>query len=160
MVRKIVTGVSALFLTACTSGHAAHGAHDEGVRQVAVAGAQVMPFDLERSTHTFADTAYGGEQGVVSDDGDGAQIVLIRRHLSDEAARFARGEFGAPERIHGRAMPGLDVLRANYSALQVTYADIPNGGGISYRARDAEMIDAIHAWFAAQRSDHGAHAAH
>jgi hypothetical protein len=44
--------------------------------------------------------------------------------------------------------------------LQVAYADIPNGGGISYRARDAEMIDAIHAWFAAQRSDHGAHAAH
>ena len=96
----------------------------------------------------------------MSDGGDGAQIVLIRRHLSDEAARFARGEFGSPERIHGHEMPGLGVLRANYSALQVAYAELPNGGAISYRARDAEMIDAIHAWFAAQRSDHGAHAAH
>jgi len=41
MVRKIVTGVSELFLKDCTNGHAAHGAHDERVRQVAVAAAQV-----------------------------------------------------------------------------------------------------------------------
>jgi hypothetical protein len=133
-------------------------AHEHRLRQVAEAGAQVMPFDLERSTHVFTDTPWGGEQVVVSDDGDATQIALIRSHLADEAARFARGDFGSPEQIHGHDMPGLAVLRE--ARLDVAYAEVQGGGKITYRAEDAAAIEAIHAWFAAQRSDHGPHAAH
>lgn len=127
---------------------------------IAEAGAQVMPFDLERTTHTFTDEPWGGRQVVVSNDGDAEQSALIRSHLSDEAAKFARGDFASPEAIHGREMPGLDVLRARHSSVEVSYADISGGGSITYRSQDRASIDAIHAWFQAQRSDHGAHAAH
>jgi hypothetical protein len=135
-------------------------AHEDRLRQVASAGERVMPFDLERSTHTFADAAWGGAQTVVSDDGDEAQIALIRSHLAAEAVRFARGDFGSPESIHGHDMPGLAVLREKYAALDVAYVDVPGGGEITYRTQDAGAVEAIHLWFAAQRSDHGRHAAH
>ncbi len=129
-------------------------------RAVAEVGARVMPFDLNRSTHTFTDAEWGGEQRVISDDGDVAQIALIRAHLAAEARRFAEGDFSSPENIHGHDMPGLAVLRQHSEALSVGYADTAQGGVISYRARDPAIIEALHAWFAAQRTDHGAHAAH
>lgn len=138
------------------------GASASAERQQAVAqaGAEVMPFDLERTTHTFTDEPWGGRQVVVSDDGDAQQVALIRSHLSEEAARFARGDFASPEAIHGHDMPGLEVLRERYGSVEVSYADIAGGGSITYRSQDRGSIDAIHAWFQAQRSDHGAHAAH
>ncbi len=132
----------------------------ERLQAVAAAGAQVMPFDLQRTTHTFTDETWGGTQVVVSNDGDAEQVALIRSHLSDEAAKFVRGDFASPEAIHGREMPGLDVLRVRHSSVEVSYADISGGGSITYRSQDRASIDAIHAWFQAQRSDHGAHAAH
>lgn len=135
-------------------------ASNERLRAVAEVGAQVMPFDLERTTHTFADQPWGGRQIVVSDDADPQQAALIRPHLSEEAAKFARGGFGSPEAIHGRDMPGLGVLRDRYSSVEVSYTEIANGGSIAYRSEDRASIEAIHAWFQAQRSDHGAHAAH
>jgi hypothetical protein len=59
--------------------------------EVAERGAQVMPFDLDATTHTFTDTDDGGIQTVTADDpGDGDQIELIRAHLRDERAKFAR----------------------------------------------------------------------
>jgi hypothetical protein len=133
-------------------------ASSERLHAVAEAGAEVMPFDLERTTHTFLDRAWGGEQNVVSDDGDAAQIAFIRSHLSEEAAKFARGDFASPEAIHGRDMPGLAVLRERYAAIDVAYAEIPAGASITYRSQDTAAVEAIHAWFEAQRADHGAHA--
>lgn len=127
---------------------------------VAEAGGQIMPFDLERTTHTFADQPWGGRQVVVSDDGDAQQVALIRAHLAEEAAKFARGDFGSPEAIHGSDMPGLSVLRERYSSVEVSYAEVAGGGEITYRSEDRAVIDSIHAWFQAQRSDHGAHAMH
>lgn len=150
----------------CTQMHdqpgadAGSSASNERLRAVAEAGAQVMPFDLERTTHTFSDQPWGGAQIVVSDDGDAQQVALIRSHLAQEAAKFARGDFAAPQAIHGDEMPGLNVLRQHYSSIEVAYADIAAGGSITYRSQDRALIDAIHAWFQAQRSDHGAHAAH
>jgi hypothetical protein len=135
-------------------------ASSERLQTVAEAGAEVMPFALERTTHTFLERPWGGEQRVVSDDGDAAQIGLIRSHLTQEAAKFARGDFSSPEAIHGRDMPGLGVLRERHEAIDVAYAETPAGASITYRSQDAEVVGAIHAWFAAQRTDHGAHASH
>jgi hypothetical protein len=135
-------------------------ASPERLEHVAAIGGQVMPFDLNRTTHTFSDRPWGGLQTVVSDDGDLEQQRLIRSHLADEASRFSRGEFGSPERIHGRDMPGLSVLRQRYADIEVSYAAAPAGATITYRSQDRALVDAIHAWFQAQRSDHGAHANH
>lgn len=125
---------------------------------VAAAGAQVMPFDLGRASHAFTDTPWGGEQVVVSNDNDAEQVARIRAHLSAEAAKFARGDFGDPEAIHGADMPGLSVLRERHDSLDVAYAERPGGASITYRSQDRAVIDAIHAWFQAQRTDHGPHA--
>ena len=64
------------FATGCNS------APQDRQEQVAEAGMQVMPFDLERTTHIFEKLENGGLQQVVSDDGDAEQIALIRMHLS------------------------------------------------------------------------------
>jgi hypothetical protein len=143
--------------------HSANGqawAPRERLEAVAQAGAQVMPFDLERSTHSFLDRPWGGEQIVVSDDGDAQQIALIRSHLSAEATRFSHGEFGSPEAIHGHDMPGLAALRTHHAAIDIAYSDVPNGASVAYRSQDRAVVDAIHEWFEAQRVDHGPHASH
>jgi hypothetical protein len=61
--------------------------------EVAERGAEVMPFDLEKTTHVFEPTQTGGVQKVVADDpSDGEQIALIRAHLREEAGAFRRGD--------------------------------------------------------------------
>ncbi len=141
------------------SNHADHAAHNRPAEVVA-RGEQVMPFDLERTTHSFTKTSTGGIQRVVSDDGDEGQIGLIRTHLATESEAFGRGNFASQERIHGTDMPGLTVLRQGGSALSVAYVDTPTGGQITYATSRPEVVAALHLWFDAQTSDHGDHAAH
>jgi hypothetical protein len=127
--------------------------------EVAARGANVMPFDLERTTHIFESQTDGGLQQVVADaPGDTEQIALIRSHLQEEAARFQRGDFDDPAAIHGDSMPGLAALRAGYAQIDVAYSELPDGAQIRYTTDDPAMISALHAWFAAQLSDHGGHA--
>lgn len=126
---------------------------------VAERGSRVMPFDLEATTHSFEPDADGLTQTVVVDDPtDTAQLALVRKHLQDEADRFARGDFDDPAHIHGDAMPGLSDLRAGYPSIDVTYSDVPDGGRITYRTTDADLVRALHTWGEAQTSDHGSHA--
>lgn len=126
---------------------------------VAERGAQVMPFDLDATTHVFEPTDVGGVQRVVADDpADHDQVELIRTHLLAEVARFRDGDFGDPATIHGHNMPGLAVLESKASALGITYRDLDDGAEITYSSADADVVAALHEWFAAQLSDHGGHA--
>ena len=126
---------------------------------IAARGAQVMPFNLDTTTHRFTPTAQGGIQKVTADDpGDTEDIRLIRTHLQHEANRFRSGDFSDPEAIHGPTMPGLAELRAGAARITVTYRDLPDGGEISYSSNDPGLVQAIHSWFDAQLSDHGNHA--
>lgn len=127
--------------------------------EVAAMGSMVMPFDLERTTHVFEKTDFGGLQTVVSDDGDAEQIELIRSHLAEEAERFSRGDFHDPSMIHGDDMAGLHALVTGYEKLEVAYAEVEAGAEIMYSSDDAALVEAIHQWFDAQLSDHGDHAA-
>lgn len=117
-----------------------------------------MPFDMNRTMHMFTPTASGGVQSVVSSDGDPHRIALIRSHLRKEAQAFARGNFSDPASIHGMTMPGLARLNAGARHIAVRYAETANGARITYTMSDPTLIAAIHDWFAAQVSDHGAHA--
>ena len=137
------------------------GEHDSGHdRQAAVAerGRQVMPFDLERSTHRFVKAADGGVQTVVSDDGDPKQVALIRAHLRKEARLFRQGVFDDAVTIHRPDMPGVSEIRAGTGRIDITYRDVATGGRLRYRTDDPKLADAIHRWFDAQTTDHGAHA--
>lgn len=130
--------------------------------QVATRGAKVMPFDLDRTRHVFTKTATGGEQRVVAlAADDAAQATLIRAHLKDIAERFAKGDFSGPAFIHGEDMPGLaELRRAQPGQWTAQYREVENGGEIVYASSLPALVQAIHAWFDAQVSDHGRHAQH
>jgi hypothetical protein len=127
--------------------------------EVAERGADVMPFDLDTTTHTFTNTDDGGIQSVTADDPDDTdQIRLIRAHLREERDKFARGDFEDPAAIHGHDMDGVAELAAGYRDITVTYDALPDGGRLTYTADAPQLVDAVHAWFARQVTDHGEHA--
>jgi hypothetical protein len=122
-------------------------------------GHVAMPFVLERTLHVFQMTETGGVQRVIVRDSSGSdQIPLIRQHLEREAALFESGDFSDPVALHGANMPGLKELQAGASRVKVTYIALPMGGEIRYEASDIHMVTAIHRWFGAQLSEHGADA--
>ena len=136
-------------------------ASQEETRQEEIAekGAQVMPFDLEETTHIFEKTQTGGLQKVVADDpNDAEQVALIREHLEEEAAAFRRGDFSDPSEIHGEEMPGLEDLEAGAEKMDIRYSDLPDGAKIEYESSDPALVATLHDWFDAQVSDHGDHA--
>lgn len=118
--------------------------------------AEVMPFDLEATTHTFDKTETGGVQTVTAhDQTDAEQVGLIHDHLVEEVAAFQKGDFDDPARIHGHDMPGLAELIANYDRIEIEYRSLDGGGQITYTATDPALVDALHAWFDRQTMDHG-----
>ena len=127
--------------------------------EVAERGSSVMPFDLDRTTHHFAKTDTGGVQSVTADNpADATQVELVQQHLQQEAERFRRGDFADPARIHGGDMPGLAALRGSAGKISVDYAATADGARITYATGDSVLVTALHSWFDAQVSDHGAHA--
>ena len=142
-----------LFIAGCQPSHTSD-------HQAAVAerGAEVMGFDLERSTHIFEKIENGGRQQVLSDDNDDEQIQLIQAHMTEIAGQFSKGDFHGPEHIHGEQMAGLHELVMGHEKISIEYSDLEHGGQILYTTAEADMVVAIHAWFDAQVADHGHHA--
>ena len=119
----------------------------------------VMPFDVAKTVHVFTMTESGGiERVIVKDERDGDQVALIRQHLRKEATRFGKGDYSDPAALHGTHMPGLDELRAGAKRVAVSYADVPGGAQIAFTTADRHLLTAIHRWFGAQLSEHGADA--
>jgi len=122
-------------------------------------GQSVMPFDLGETTHIFEMTEAGGIQEVVSDGPtDNVQISLIREHLQHEALRFRAGDFSDPTSLHGSDMPGVSDLAQGADRITIEYADLPNGGQITFTTSDLRLLTALHRWFGAQLSDHASDA--
>jgi hypothetical protein len=123
-------------------------------------GHEVMPFDLGKTVHVFRMTEDGGTQKVVlrGDAPQPDQVRRIQEHLRLEAAEFQKGNFADPAHLHGPDMPGLREMREGAARVQVTYRPLPDGGEIRFRASDIRLVTAVHRWFGAQLSEHGADA--
>jgi hypothetical protein len=123
-------------------------------------GHDVMPFDLARTMHVFRMTDDGGVQKVVvrGEAPQPQQVAMIQHHLALEAAQFQHGNFADPARLHGAGMPGLRELQAGAARMRITYRALPDGGEIRFRSNDAKLVTAVHRWFGAQLSEHGADA--
>lgn len=137
------------------------GAADEQRQsEVAKLGADVMPFSLNATTHVFTKTGDGGSQRVVAKRSDDAeQVKLVRAHLLDIQAQFLNGDFSGPSHVHGAEMPGLADLKAAKSGqIAIDYKEVPAGAELTYRTSDPKLVSALHKWFDAQLSDHGADA--
>ncbi|HET6950980.1 MAG TPA: hypothetical protein VFI47_11425 [Acidimicrobiales bacterium] len=161
--RSAVAAAAALALASSLAACGDDGGSARTDRQAEVAerGAEVMPFDLEATTHRFDPMDDGLVQTVVVDDpGDTDQLALVREHLADEAERFTAGDFGDPATIHGTDMPGLAELEAGGGAIDVAYEDVPDGARITYTTTDPALVEALHDWGEAQVMDHGDHAEH
>lgn len=119
----------------------------------------VMPFDMSNTVHVFEMTTSGGVQRILARGaGDAEQVQLIRQHLKQEAARFERGDYSDPAALHGADMPGLAKLQTHPTAVDVSYSELPTGAQLTFETRDLELLTAIHRWFGAQLSEHGADA--
>lgn len=120
---------------------------------------QVMPFEMDKTVHVFRMTESGGVLEVLArDPEDTDQVALVRRHLRHEAMRFRHGDYADPEQLHGDDMPGLPELRANHERVEVSYDELPAGARITFMTGDLTTMTAIHRWFGAQLSEHGADA--
>jgi hypothetical protein len=128
--------------------------------EVARLGADVMPFDLKATTHVFTKSADGGTQRVVAKKAaDEQQVKLVREHLREIRAQFLKGDYAGPSHIHGADMPGLAELQsARPGQVSIDYKDVKSGAELTYRTSDAKLVAALHRWFDAQLSDHGADA--
>ncbi|HWZ64285.1 MAG TPA: hypothetical protein VNX02_14805 [Steroidobacteraceae bacterium] len=156
---RVITNVAAAAIVGVITGGLALG-QAQRQEEVAARGAEVMPFRLSATTHVFTKTPAGGLQQVVAKNpGDSEQVRLIRMHLEDIATHFHQGDYSGPAQTHGERMPGLAQLRAaKPGEIRVLYTDVAAGGQIEYLAQRPELIAAIHEWFDAQLSDHGADA--
>ena len=122
-------------------------------------GHSVMPFDLAKTTHIFRMTESGGTQRVVVKDATAKdQVALIQQHLQHEAEAFQRGDYADPALLHGADMPGLSALQAGAAQIKVSFAALPDGAEITFETTDLHLLTAIHKWFGAQLSEHGADA--
>jgi hypothetical protein len=120
---------------------------------------RVMPFDISKAVHIFKMTVSGGVQRVIAKDpGATEQIALIQQHLQHEAERFQQGDYADPAKLHGADMPGLKELQAGASQIKVSYAALPVGAEITFETADLQLLTAVHRWFGAQLSEHGADA--
>jgi hypothetical protein len=122
-------------------------------------GHSVMPFDLAKTTHIFRMTDSGGvERVIVKDTTAKDQVALIQQHLQHEAEAFQRGDYSDPASLHGADMPGLKDLQAGAAQIKVSYSALPTGAEIIFETTDLHLLTAIHRWFGAQLSEHGADA--
>jgi hypothetical protein len=127
--------------------------------EVAKRGAQVMPFDLEKTVHVFQKLEDGGLQKVVvKDPSNKEQVPLIQSHLKAESEKFRKGDFSDPAKIHGEDMPGLAELKAGAKQIDIRYTSLPDGAQVRYTTKNTKLLAALHRWFDAQLSDHGHHA--
>ena len=119
----------------------------------------VMPFDISKTIHIFRMTEQGGIQRVVIGDASAKeQISPIQQHLRQEAERFQQGDYSDPGMLHGKDMPGLKDLQTGRSKIKVSYAALTDGAEIVFSTDDRHLLTAIHRWFGAQLSEHGADA--
>lgn len=125
--------------------------------EVSERGKDVMPFSLSATTHIFIKSADGGVQRVVAKDAsDADQVARIRQHLQEIQAQFLTGDFSGPTHIHSEDMPGLaDLKEAAAGQIDITYQDVKGGAQLTYKAKEAPLVNALHKWFDAQLSDHG-----
>jgi hypothetical protein len=71
---------------------------------------------------------------------------------------FKHGNYSDPTKLHGVNMPGIAELSADPSKVKVSYSELPEGAQIIFETKELSMVTAIHRWFGAQLSEHGADA--
>ena len=117
-------------------------------------GHVAMGVNQYTSEHQFESLPDGGRISLTRDTADHAGIAQIRAHMQEIAASFREGNFEVPGFVHGREVPGTQVMRARRSRISYTPDSTAGGGQLRIRSSDADAVAAIHAFLAFQRRDH------
>ena len=120
-------------------------------------GQMVMGVDQYTSAHVFEDLPDGGRVILDRDDpADTAGIATIRRHMTEIAADFGRGEFTKPFQVHDQVVPGTEEMTARRAAIQYAVVDRPRGGEVRLTSADPAAVSAIQRFLGFQRGAHHA----
>ncbi len=115
----------------------------------------VMGFSAETTKHTFRMYSDGGAIEVRALDAkDSATIGMIRHHLQMIADQFAHGDFSNPMAVHDRPPDGAATMSERRTYISYKYSDIPSGGRVRIRTKDARALDAIHEFIRFQIREH------
>ena len=140
MIRHVTATVALLAAGTCVVGCTSRATAQTVQEHVHSSAHTVMPFDMTKTVPAKE------------------QVALIQQHLKHEAERFQRGDYSDPGMLHGKDMPGLKELQTGGSKIKVSYLALPEGAEISFSTDDRHLLTAIHRWFGAQLSEHGADA--
>ena len=120
-------------------------------------GAVVMGVNQYNARHVFESLMDGGRIVLERDDpADTAAIHAIRSHMRRIEGDFRLGEFDRPFQVHGRPVPGADVMAERRNVITYMASDLPRGAQLRILTRDRVAVRAIHDFLAFQRMDHAA----
>ena len=118
-------------------------------------GAAAMGFDQDAARHEFKIEPDGGSIAVdVKDAADLTTRDAIRAHLREIADAFSKGDFSKPLQTHAEVPPGVPVMTDRKERITYSCADTPHGAIVRIRTRDAQALDAIHAFLNYQIREH------
>lgn len=146
------------------AGHAQHhpsakaATDDSAFARLNRRGAGVMGVDQAASVHTFEPAPDGGRiRYVMRDPADSAGTAVVRAHLRQIAADFARGDFSKPFGVHAQTVPGTPVMAAKRAAIRYAVSDVPGGAELRMTTVDVDARAAIAEFLRFQADDHRAH---
>jgi hypothetical protein len=87
---------------------------------------------------------------------DTAGIATIRAHMREIVADFREGDFSKLFAVHATEVPGTKMMAARREKISYEASDRPQGAEVRIRTGDPEVVSAVHAFLAFQRSDHRA----
>jgi hypothetical protein len=135
--------------------------HEEHLKQMAKEaelkkrGTRAMGFDQDKTAHHFRTSATGGSIEVeVTDPADSGSRDLVRSHLKEIAAEFAKGEFAKPFQTHAEVPPGVPTMERLKAAIRYKYEETPRGGMVRISTSNSEALEAIHEFLAYQAGEH------
>ncbi|MBV8516334.1 MAG: hypothetical protein JO197_02925 [Acidobacteria bacterium] len=107
--------------------------------------------------HRFTATDDGGTIELRANDAaDAKTIAAIQKHLQSIRGEFAKNDFSKPQFVHGRMPDGVDTMQRLHASIMYHYEPLPDGGRVHLMTKNAEAIEAIHAFLKFQAVEHRA----
>jgi hypothetical protein len=130
-------------------------AQTERQKGVPERGDQGMGFSQEKTTHHFRLYKDGGAIEVEANDAqDTANRDAIRAHFAHIVKMFEAGDFSIPLLIHAENPPGAETMKRLREVIQYKLENTDRGGRIRITSKNAEAVEAVHAFLRFQITDH------
>jgi hypothetical protein len=118
-------------------------------------GDEALGFPHGKTTHHFRLYSDGGAIEVtVNDTKDSKTMEAIRSHLTHIVTMFSNGEFSIPMFVHDQVPPGVPVMKEKRAEISYSFEELPAGGRVRIKTRNADALKAIHDFLRFQIEDH------